>query len=252
MPRSYFLFIFLLFLLIGCAPRFTIKTGEFLSEPQAVKTNFIPIKAEGKETITKGTEKKVVRSGFIVKKEALGGEEAISIAKSNIKVTIMHASFDFLKDNFGLVNGLAHPLKKYTAMHVWGPSKSPDFWAYYKADSTDFYQTYYIVPFHNCIMGVYRNDHNKAILNRFRNAFAEGKIQPFVNDTRTPQEIKSQMENLIGEQYCTEYFKSNIVFYIKVENFGNEKIRLWPIQESVVIDNENNQYRALTPNWLHS
>ena len=114
-----------------------------------------------------------------------------------------------------------------------------------QVDNSQIYQPYSIIPFNPCIIDMYRTDNNKKLLNDFNRAFAEGRIQPPNQyDKRTTQEIKSMMEGVIGQPYCSSYYKSNIVFYVKVENLGTEKIRLWPIRESVVVDNTNSQYNA--------
>ena len=245
MKKSLLVVLLLIFISYGCAPHNIIKTGDKLESPKDIKTNFIPISVEGKETITKGTEKLVDKKGFKIEKNSLLGMQAISISKANVKVTVAHASYDFLKDNYGMFGAASHPLTRYTPMHVWGPWEAPAFIAYYKAENSDVYQTYNIVPFYKCIDETYRNEENKKLFNEFNEAFSKKEILPFNNDKRTPQEIKQQMETLIGELYCSSYYKSNIVFYVQIENFGDEKIRLWPVQESVIIDNNNAQYGAL-------
>lgn len=248
MKKELITILFLAFLFNGCSPMFTIKTGDLLESPKDIKTNFIPIRAEGKETITKGTEKSVDKKGFKIEKSNLLGMQAISISRANVKVTVAHASYTILKDSFGLTGAMNHPLPKttFTPMHVWGPYDAPAFRALYKTDNSDTYQVYDVVPFYKCVIETYRNEENKKLLEEFQKAFNEGKIRPFAyNDKRSPQEIKLQMEGLIGEPHCSAYVKNNVVFYVQIENYGDEKIRLWPVQESVIIDTNNAQYKAL-------
>jgi len=240
------------FFLSGCVPiitqgpKITIDTEQFLDEPKEIQSNFAPINAAGKETVTKGTSKTTSNDSFLVNYTEYLGVKAVEISKDNIKVSIMHASFDFLKDNFGIDGTIQHSLgATATPIHVWGPTQTFTNYAYYSASSTDPYQSYTVVPFHNCITDVYRNENNRATLERFREAFYKGEIKPILGDIRTPQEIKTQVEQLIGQVYCSEYYKSNIVFHIKIEQFGEEKIRLWPTSNSVIVDSHNNQYKAL-------
>lgn len=244
---ALFTFIITLFLLSGCGHWATIHSGKDIESPKEIKTPFKPIKAEGKETITKGTDKIIDKSGFDITFNNSNILDTMSISKSNIRITVAHASFEFLKNNFGLKNAVTHPLAgDYKALHIQGPHQAPAFIAYYRADE-GVYQTYDVVPFYNCIETVYRDEDDKKLLADFQLAFADGLVKPFAyNDTRTPQEVKTQMERLIGQPYCSNYYPNNIVFYVKVENLGNEKIRLWPIEESVIVDNNNSQYRALT------
>jgi hypothetical protein len=250
--RLLVLFIASLFL-NGCAKFSVIDSTKQLENPKVVNVEFVPIKAEGKETITKGTEKVVDKTGFKIDRVKVNGMDGISISKSDVKVTVAQATFNFLKNQYGMKEAVVHPLagENYKMMHVWGPWDAPAFKAWYKADSKGIYQVYDMVPFNKCIIETYKNDANKELLNDFQQAFAEGKILPFLgNDKRTPQEIKAQMEGLIGQPYCSEYYKSNIVYYVKIENLGSEKIRLWPVEESVIVDNNNSQYKSASKDGL--
>ena len=229
--RLLLLFVVLL-LLNGCAKYSVIDSTKQMENPRGVNVEFVPLKAEGKETITKGTEKVVDKTGFKIDRVKVNGMDGISISKSDVKVTVAQATFNFLKNQYGIKESIVHPLAgdNYKAMHVWGPWDAPAFRAFYKADSKGSYQVYDMVPFNKCIMETYKNDANKELLSDFQHAFSEGKILPFLgNDKRTSQEIKSQMEGLIGQPYCSEYYKSNLVYYVRIENLGNEKIRLWPV-----------------------
>jgi len=248
MLNKFILLIPMCLMLAGCGHWSVIESKKQLSEPNSIKAEFLPIKAQGKATITKGTEKTVERDGFLVKKITINGMEGISISKADVKVTVAQASYEFMAKMYGLKGAVKHPLggDDYKLMHVWGPWDAPAFQAHYKADNKEVYQVYESVPFYNCMFDVYRNESNQQLLKEFEEAFTDDKIRPFAfNDKRTSQEIKSQIEGIIGQPYCSSYYKSNIAFYVKIENLGNEKIRLWPVEESVVIDNNNSQYKAL-------
>ncbi len=230
----------------GCGGRggyYYIESNKMLKMPNEIIYEFIPIKAIGKETITKGTDKFIDKTNFEIINSTLGDLKSISISKGGVRVTVAHASFNFLKNKYGLYDGIKHPLSEmsWPLLHLWdgGP-------AYYTIDNNEIYQPYSVIPFTPCVMEMYRTNKNKILLDNFNRAFAEGRIQPpYPSDKRTTQEIKSMMEGVIGQPYCSFYYKSNIVFYVKVESLGTEKIRLWPIRESVVIDNTNSQYNAL-------
>lgn len=230
----------------GCGSRINyqyIESNKMLEVPSEKSYEFIPIKAAGKETITKGTDKFIDRTNFEVVNSTIDGVKSISISKGGVRVTVAHASFNFLQDKYGLYDGMQHPLWNtyWPTLHLLdGVAAS------YMIDNNQIYQPYSIIPFNPCMIEVYRTDNNKTVLENFNRAFAEGRIQPL--DTagqRTTQEIKSMMEGVIGQPYCSSYYKSNIVFNLRVENLGTEKIRLWPTRESVVVDKTNSQYNAL-------
>lgn len=253
MKEKLMVLLFVAASLTGCAKFSVIDSTRQLDNPKIVNVEFLPIKAEGKETVTKGTEKVVDKTGFKVDRVKVNEMDGISISKSDVKVTVAQATFNFLKNQYGMKEAVIHPLAgdNYKLMHVWGPWDAPAFQAWYKADSKGIYQVYDMVPFNKCIIETYKNEANKELLTDFQQAFAEGKILPFLNnDKRTPQEIKTQMEGLIGQPYCSEYYKSNIVFYVKIENLGTEKIRLWPVEESVIVDNSNSQYKSASKETL--
>lgn len=240
--------------LTGCAKYNVINSTSRLDNPKTVSVEFLPIKAEGKETITKGADKIVNKADFKIDRVKVHEMDGISISKSDVKVTVAQATFNFLKDQYGMKEAVTHPLAgdNYKLMHVWGPWDAPAFQAWYKANSKGIYQVYDVVPFNKCMIETYKNEANKALLADFQQAFEMGKILPFNNDKRTPQEIKAQMERLIGQPYCSAYYKNNIVFYVKIENLGTEKIRLWPVEESVIVDNNNSQYKSATKETLDS
>ena len=248
MKKNIFLSLVILLAVImsGCGGRggyYYIESNKMLKMPDEIIYEFIPIKAIGKETITKGTDKFIDKTNFEIITKNLGDLKSISISKGGVRVTVAHASFNFLKDKYGLYDGIKHPLseRSWPLLHLWdgGP-------AYYTIDNNEIYQPYSVIPFNPCVMEMYRTNNNKTLLDDFNRAFAEGRIQPpYPSDGRTTQEIKSSMEGVIGQPYCSFYYKSNIVFYVKVENLGAEKIRLWPIRESVVVDNTNSQFNAL-------
>lgn len=230
----------------SCRPRagyYYIESNKMLEMPSEKSYEFIPTKAIGKETITRGTDKFIDKTNFEVINSTLSGVKSISISKGGVRVTVAHASFNFLKDKYGLYDGIKHPLWNtyWPTLHLLDGAP-----ASYTVDNIQIYQPYIVIPFNPCIMEMYRTNNNKILLDDFNRAFAEGRIQPpYQTDKRTTQEIKSMMEGVIGQPFCSFYYKSNIVFYIKVENLGTEKIRLWPIRESVVVDNTNSQYNAL-------
>jgi hypothetical protein len=218
-----------------------IQSNKMLEMPSNINYEFIPTKASGKETITKGADKIIDKDNFTISHSTLSGLKFIAISKGGVKVTVAHASFNYLKDRYGLYDGIRHPLsdKKDTVLHLWNGNP-----AHYYVDNKKIYQAYSVVPFNQCIIEMHRTENNKILLGHFNKAYAEGVIQPYY-ETRTSQEIKAMMEGVIGQPYCSSYYKSHIVFNIKVENLGIEKIKLWPIQQSVVIDNANAQYNSL-------
>ena len=230
----------------GCGRHvyYNIESNKMFGMPSTnVNYEFIPIKATGKETITKGTDKFIDKSNFEVSYSTQADTKSVSISKGGIQVTVAHSSFNFLRDKYGLYDGIKHPLsgKYYPILHLWYGTP-----VHYTIDNHQIYQIYSIVPFNQCIMEMYRSNNNKILLDTFNRAFTEGSIQPYLGDQKTTQEIKSMMEErVIGQPYCSSYLKRNVVFYVKVENLGIEKIRLWPIQQSVVIDSTNTQYKSL-------
>ncbi|MDP2853827.1 MAG: PDZ domain-containing protein [Smithellaceae bacterium] len=233
-------------IIFGCRPRagyYYIESNKTLEMPSERSYEFIPTKAIGKETITKGTDKFIDKTNFEVIDSTLAGVKSISISKGGVRVTVAHASFNFLKDKYGLYDGIRHPLwdTYWPILHLLDGAP-----ASYTIDNNQIYQAYSVIPFIPCIMEMYRTNNNKILLDNFNRAFAEGRVQPpNQHDKRTTQEIKSMMEGYMGQPYCSLYYKNNIVFFVKVENLGTEKIKLWPIRESVVIDNTNSQYNAL-------
>lgn len=153
--RKILLVIFVASLLLnGCARHSIVDSTKQLENPNTINVEFVPIKAEGKETITKGTEKVVDKDAFKVEKVKVNGINGISISKSDVKVTVAQADFNFLKEQYGLKEALIHPLAgdNYKLMHVWGPWDAPAFQAWYKADSKGIYQVFDTVPFYKCII----------------------------------------------------------------------------------------------------
>jgi hypothetical protein len=232
------------FIMSGCAARPVykyIQSNKMMEMPSDINYEFIPTKAMGQETITQGTDKIIDKDNFTISHSTLSGLKFISISKGGVKVTVAHASFNYLKDRYGLYDEIKHSLSGggYPILHLW--SGTP---VHYSVDNNQVYQTYTKVPFHECVTEVYRNDDNKILLDEFNKLFAEGSIQPYPS-TLTTQETKFLMERTIGQEFCSSYYKYNIAFYLKVENLGTEKIRLWPIQESVIVDSTNTQYNSL-------
>lgn len=232
------------FIMTGCGTRPVykyIQSNKMMEMPSDINYEFIPTKAMGQETITQGTDKIIDKDNFTISHSTLSGLKFISISKGGVKVTAAHASFNYLKDRYGLYDEIKHSLSGggYPILHLW--SGTP---VHYSVDNNQVYQTYTNVPFHRCLTEVYRSDDNKRLFDEFSKLFAEGSIQPYVSNL-TIQETRFMMERTIGQAYCSSYYKYNIAFILIVENLGTEKIKLWPIQDSVIVDNTNTQYNSL-------
>jgi PDZ domain len=247
----------LIIYVLACAPAHNrhIYIDKDFNFPAPIKTDFIPNSAEGKETTTKilsdGLQKKVSSAGFNAEIFKYGGRQSIKLTKDNVEVLVTHCSFDYLKDEYGLISVVWHPLGdgKHFAYHT---QKKGD--VYYKAEKNTVYQLYWDVPFYSPIFEIYRNKIHRDVLNMFKKDMTQHisfPIQLVPSFGKTKTEIKNNLEPLIGQKYVKGYYRDDIVFYVKVKNMGNEKIRMWPEKEAVVIDLEtDSQYPAYSAESL--
>ncbi len=229
----------------GCGIHREVEISKKFPPPQKNDFQLIPELGRGKEIITRGDGKEVLVDtvNFEIINDEIRGKSKDFI------ITIKHVRFDEIAKKYGVPISISHPLdQKYKPYHSTGPWDAPAFRTFYRSEHNYPYQEVLIVPFYTPKKPeIFRSEKNDRIYKDLQSDFASGKIQPLtlLGDQRSPREIKDQMSELIGQPYYDRYFANTSMFYVSIENRGDNKIRLWPRENSVLINELNQQYEPL-------
>jgi hypothetical protein len=234
------------FLLWGCPTVYTIKMKKTFPEPESPSVSYVPTEINGKETITKGTDKVINTEGFSVSLEKVFGGDGISISKSGLKLTIGHVDFDYLANNYGITWWYGHPFGASTMGKVAYSYPLPEYTFGYKADDAGWYQKIGLVPFHKINQDIWKNEEHKKQTQKVKDAFNKNQIgYPRVGNPPNARDTRDFLVRNIGQPYFTDYETGTYVFYIKVSNSASEKVQLYPTQNAALVDMKGNQVETL-------